>query len=356
MTDQNHDNNDLLGGIQMLSSQKKIRLSRALFLSFCSNIMCRLQAMKSVNQTLLGFLIGAMSFTSVSHAGMEPWGLGFQPSATTVMDGITDLHNLLLVVITLITIFVLALMIWVMWRYRASRGHQPARFSHNTTIEIVWTVVPVIILVIIAAPSFRELYRQDVVPEPDMTIKATGYQWYWGYDYLAEGNVSFDSIMIPEDELKPGQLRLLEVDNRLVLPADTTIKLLVTAEDVIHSFAMPAFGVKTDAVPGRMNETWFRVPADKAGVYYGQCSEICGVGHAYMPIAIEILPKDQFQSWLKEAEVKFARDDLSSQIKYANDDLPTQSAEHQMANIAPSAGHISQTEKTTQQNADIAAR
>ena len=292
----------------MLSSQKNIFFSSTQLLNKYSIIAYLKKATKLFCQSIFFFFITGMTLMSASHAGMEPWGLGFQPSATSTMDGITDLHNLLLLIITLITLFVLGLMIWAIWRYRAGRGHKPARFSHNTTIEIIWTVVPVIILVIIAAPSFRELYKQDVIPEADMTIKATGYQWYWGYDYLAAGNVSFDSMMIPEDELKPGQLRLLDVDNRLVLPADTTIKVLVTAEDVLHSFAMPAFGVKIDAVPGRMNETWFRVPENKAGVYYGQCSEICGVGHAYMPISIEILPKAEFASWLKNAEQQFARD------------------------------------------------
>jgi len=237
----------------------------------------------------------------------EPWQLGFLDSATPIMDRVTSFHNLLLWIITLITLFVLGLLIYVVWRFRESANPTPSRRSHHTLLEVVWTGVPVLILVIIAIPSFKLLYYNDVVPETEMTIKAIGRQWYWSYEYPDHGNFTFDAYMLTEDELEEGQPRLLVTDNKVVVPAETNIRLQVTASDVIHSWAMPAFGVKIDAVPGRLNEIWINV--EQPGIYYGQCSEICGVNHGFMPIMVEALPKEEFEAWAQKAQEEFARVD-----------------------------------------------
>jgi cytochrome c oxidase subunit 2 len=202
-----------------------------------------------------------------------------------------------------VVIFVFILLAYVCIRFHHKNNPVPSKFSHNVGIEILWTIVPCIILIIIAIPSFRILYYVDTVGKMDMTIKVVGRQWYWQYEYPDE-KIAFDSYMIPDDQLKAGQVRLLDVDNQLVLPVDTDIRVLVTAGDVIHSFAMPAFGMKIDAVPGRINETWVRIT--KPGQYYGQCSELCGVGHGFMPISLRVLSKEDYKIWLEEAKKKFA--------------------------------------------------
>ncbi|HZH27636.1 MAG TPA: cytochrome c oxidase subunit II [Azospirillaceae bacterium] len=230
----------------------------------------------------------------------EPWQLGLQAAASPVGHQVGAFHNLLLWIITGITLFVLALLVYVMVRFNANRNPNPDKTTHHTLIEVVWTVVPVLILVVIAIPSFRLLYFMEKAENPEMTVKVTGYQWYWGYEYPDQGGVSFTSNMIPDAELKPGQKRLLEVDNRMVVPVNTVVRLQTTAADVIHAFALPAFGVKKDAIPGRLNETWFK--AEREGVYYGQCSEICGINHGYMPIAIEVVSKPVFEAWVKRAQ------------------------------------------------------
>ncbi len=252
---------------------------------------------------LVGMVTGAWA------AKPEPWQMGFQPPASPVMEEIEYFHNELLVIITVITAFVLGLLLYVMWRFSEKRNPTPSKTTHNTVIEVVWTVVPVLILVYIAFKSFPLLYFTDVTPEPDMTIKAIGHQWFWSYEYPDNGNFTFDAYMIQDADIDPskGQIRLLSADNNVVVPIDTTIKVLLAAEDVIHAFAMPAFGVKEDAVPGRLNESWFK--ATKEGVYYGQCSELCGNGHAYMPIVIEVVSKAKFDEWVKEAQSKFAKVD-----------------------------------------------
>ena len=252
---------------------------------------------------LVGMVSGAWA------AKPEPWQMGFQPAASPVMEEIESFHDILLVIITVITVFVLGLLLYVMWRFSEKRNPTPSKTTHNTVIEIVWTVVPVLILVYIAFKSFPLLYFTDVTPEPDMTIKAVGHQWFWSYEYPDNGNFTFDAYMIQDADIDPskGQIRLLSADNNVVVPIDTTVKVLLAAEDVIHAFAMPAFGVKEDAVPGRLNETWFK--ATKEGVYYGQCSELCGNGHAYMPIVIEVVSKAKFDEWVKEAQSKFAKVD-----------------------------------------------
>ncbi|HYC04099.1 MAG TPA: cytochrome c oxidase subunit II [Azospirillaceae bacterium] len=247
--------------------------------------------------TLAGQASLALAQTPVIGAPREGQ-LGFQEAASPVMERLDSFHDLLVVIITGITLFVMGLLLYVMVRFNKRANPVPSKTTHHTLLEVAWTVIPVIILVVIAIPSFQVLYYGDKTKEAEMTIKVTGYQWYWGYEYPDHANIAFDSRMIEEKDLKPGQLRLLEVDNRLVLPVDTNIRILVTAADVIHAFAMPALGVKKDAVPGRLNETWTRIT--KEGVYYGQCSEICGTGHGYMPIAIEAVSKERFAQWVEQ--------------------------------------------------------
>ncbi len=243
----------------------------------------------------------------------EAWRLGLQEAATPVMEMATSFNNLLLVVITAIVVFVLGLMVYVMWRFSEKRNPVPSKTTHSTVIEVLWTAVPVLILVLLAVPSFRLLYFADAAVDADMTIKAIGRQWYWTYEYPDNGDFAFDSFIIPDDEIQEGQLRLLEVDNRMVVPVGAKVRLITTASDVLHAFAVPAFGVKIDAVPGRLNETWFQVT--KPGVYYGQCSELCGAGHGFMPVVVEAVPEAQFNAWVEEARVNFAA---------ADDNIPVQ--------------------------------
>jgi cytochrome c oxidase subunit II len=233
------------------------------------------------------------------------WGLGFQQPATPIMDRVTSFHNLLLWVIIFICVFVLVMLLVICFRFRETSNPQPSRRSHNTLLEIVWTAVPVLILVVIAVPSFKLLYYEDVIPETSMTLKATGYQWYWGYQYPDNGGIEFISNLVPEEDLKPGQLRLLQTDNVIVVPTETNIRLQVTGSDVLHSWAIPSFGIKIDAVPGRLNEGWFRV--ERSGTYYGQCSELCGTNHAFMPITLVAVPQAEFQQWLEKAKAEFAQ-------------------------------------------------
>jgi len=216
---------------------------------------------------------------------------------------------MLLIVIVLITLFVTALMAYVMIRFRASKNPVPSKLTHNTPIEVIWTVLPILILVFIAIPSFKLLYFEDRAADADMTIKVTGHQWYWEYEYPDHDELTFDSYMVADDELEPGQLRLLTVDNPVVVPVGATVRVLLTSpsDGVIHSWAVPALGVKTDTVPGRLNETWFKV--EKEGWYYGQCSELCGVNHGFMPVAIHAVSQADFDQWVEEAKEEFASAD-----------------------------------------------
>ena len=235
----------------------------------------------------------------------EPWGVNFQPSASTTMEQISSFNELLLVIISAVTVFVLALLLYVIWRFNEARNPVPSKTTHNTLLEVLWTGIPVIILVIVAVPSFKLLYYADRVEEAEVTIKAIGRQWYWSYEYPDHDNFTFDAYMIPDEDLEEGQPRLLATDNPVVLPVDTNIRILVTASDVLHNFAMPSMGLKLDGVPGRINETWVRIT--KEGVFYGQCSELCGTGHAYMPIEIHAVSKEAYAEWVEKAKVEFAR-------------------------------------------------
>ena len=252
-----------------------------------------------------GAALGATLTGSGAWAGEPtPWQMGLQPAATPLMQSIDSLHDILLVITTLITLFVLGLLLYVMWRFRESRNPTPTRTTHNTVVEVLWTVIPVVILVLIAIPSFKLLYYSDTIPEADLTVKAIGHQWYWSYEYPDHGDLTFDATILADDELKPGQPRLLSVDNRIVVPVDKVVRVQVTADDVLHAWAVPAFGVKVDGVPGRLNEVWFK--AERTGVYYGQCSELCGVNHGFMPIRVDVVSEQEFNAWISWAKKEFA--------------------------------------------------
>jgi cytochrome c oxidase subunit 2 len=230
----------------------------------------------------------------------QPWEMGMQRSFSPIKDRIIDLHDLVLAIITVITLFVAALLMWVVYRYNAQRNPTPSRTSHNTILEISWTVIPVLILVIIAIPSFRLIYYQDRTPDPDMTIKVTGHQWYWEYTYPDQGNFDIESRYVGDDDLKPGQLRLLDVDNQLVIPVNKKIRILTTSGDVIHSFFIPSFGVQRYAIPGRTIETWLE--ANQIGTFYGECNQICGLNHSQMPISVRAVSEADFKTWVDQAK------------------------------------------------------
>ena len=243
----------------------------------------------------------------------KDWQLGFQKAASKGMEDIVWFHDyMLLPIITAITVFVLFLLLYTCVRYRESKNKVASTTSHNTTIEVLWTLIPCLILIVMAVPSFKVLYSQDTIPKADVTIKAIGYQWYWGYEYPDE-NIIFDSYMVDEKDLKENQPRLLTVDNEVYVPVNKVIKVMITANDVLHAWALPSFGVKRDAIPGRINETWFK--ADKTGTYYGQCSELCGIKHAFMPITVNVVTENEYKMWLEEAKEKFAKEDLNNNIK-----------------------------------------
>ena len=253
------------------------------------------------------------------------WQMGMQPAASPVQQGIISLHNLVLVIITVITLFVGALLAYVIWRFSAEKNPNPSQTSHNTVLEVAWTVIPVLILVVIAIPSFRLVYYQDRTQEADMTLKVTGRQWYWEYTYTDADNLNFGSRPLDAKNVRWQQgIRLLDVDEPLVLPVGKNIRILTTSADVIHSFFVPALGVQRYAIPGRTIETWVRI--DRPGTFYGQCNQICGEDHANMPIAVRALPEAEFTAWLAEAKKKFA----------ANDTAPTQAA----AAPAPAQGSV----------------
>ncbi|MGJ4905712.1 cytochrome c oxidase subunit II [Bradyrhizobium sp. HKCCYLS2058] len=253
---------------------------------------------------LLGLAVTGVTLVSGGAAFAEtgqpaPWEVKLQEAATPVMENITWFHGLLLTIITIITLFVLALLIAVVVKFNARANPVPSRTTHNTLIEVAWTLIPVLILVMIAVPSFRLLFLELDVPKADMTIKATGKQWYWSYAYPDNGKFEFDSLLAQDK-----QPRLLAVDNEMVVPVNKVIRVQTTGADVIHSWAIPSFGVKIDAIPGRLNETWFK--ATKVGMYYGQCSELCGKDHAYMPIAVRVVSDQEFTAWVEDAKKKYA--------------------------------------------------
>ena len=264
--------------------------------------------LKKVFLTILMPLIFLIDYSYASEP--LPWQLGLQPPAGSIATMANDLHNLLLVVITAISLFVLFLLIYVCVKFRADKNPNPSKRTHNSVLEVLWTVIPVLILVAIAVPSFRLLYYLDKQIEPDMTIKVTGIQWYWNYEY-PDQNLGFDSYMISDEDLQPGQKRLLDVDNPLVLPEGSKVKVLIAGNDVLHSFFVPSLAVQEYTVPGKLNEVWMDIPKGEK-TYYGQCNQICGINHSYMPVVIKVLTKENYETWLKKARTEFALVEPSS--------------------------------------------
>jgi cytochrome c oxidase subunit 2 len=253
---------------------------------------------------LLGLAVAGVALVAGGAAFAElgqpaPWEYKLQESASPVMDNITSFHSFLSVLITVITLFVLVLLVTVVVKFNAKSNPVPSRTTHNTLIEVAWTLIPVLILVGIAVPSFRLLFQELDIPKADLTIKATGKQWYWSYAYPDNGKFEFDSLLAQDK-----QPRLLGVDNEMVVPVNKVVRIQTTGADVIHSFAIPAFGIKIDSIPGRLNETWFK--ATKLGMFYGQCSELCGKDHAFMPIAVRVVNDQEFAAWVESAKKKFA--------------------------------------------------
>jgi cytochrome c oxidase subunit 2 len=258
--------------------------------------------------TAFAAVIAAIFLIAPALAGSgqpSPWQLGFQQSATPVMDNIAWFHDFLLYVITAITLFVMVLLLIIIVRFNAKSNPVPSKTTHHTLLEVAWTVIPVVILLALVIPSFKLLFLQLNIPQADLTIKATGKQWFWTYTYPDHGKFEFDSLMIPDKDIKAGQVRLLSVDNEVVVPVNKVVRMQVIGADVIHAFAVPSFGIKIDAVPGRLNETWFK--AEREGVYYGQCSELCGKDHAFMPIAVRVVKDADFAAWVEQAKKKYAR-------------------------------------------------
>ena len=271
---------------------------------------------KSFGYIFSGVSILFILFLNIAQASEpKPWQMDLQEPAGIIATKATDLHNFLLVVITLISVFVLGLLVYVCIKFREKPNVKPSKTSHHTLIEIIWTVVPVLILVVIAVPSFKLLYLTEADKPVDMVVKVSGAQWYWNYEYPDE-DVAFDSYIIAEEDLKDNQKRMLDVDNPLVVPEGTRIKFLVTGNDVMHSFFVPSLALQVYSIAGRVNEIWTEIPMGKKK-YYGQCNQICGVNHAYMPIVIQALPDDEYKEWLKEAKVKFAKNTLEEINKYA---------------------------------------
>ena len=273
----------------------------------------------SLGNRLSGVAVTAWSVMFTGGAAVadqpEPWQTEFQPAASPVMERIAGFNDLMFVIISFILLLVLGLLVYVVWRFNAKRNPVPSKTTHNTLVEVLWTAIPTMILIVIAVPSFKLLYFMDRAQDAEMTIKAIGEQFNWAYEYPDHGDLTFDSVIACSTEEECAEaaeggdkpLRLLDTDNRVVLPVDTTIRILVTARDVLHAWAVPAFGIKVDAVPGRLNETWVRI--EREGVYYGQCSELCGTGHGFMPIAVEAVSKEAFADWLEKAKEEFASDD-----------------------------------------------
>lgn len=268
-------------------------------------------ARKTVAATLAGAtLLAGSAGAALAQTGQPvDWQIAMQTPVTATAQNMYSFHTALVWVITIITLFVGGLLLVVIFRYNERKNPTPSKTSHNTMIEVAWTVIPILILVGIAIPSFRILREQLIIPEPEVIVKATGHSWYWSYEYASDqGGFVFDSLMLEDDEAAAAGLpRLLAVDEEVVVPVNRVVKLQVTSADVLHAFALPSFGLKIDAVPGRLNETWFR--AEREGVYYGQCSELCGSRHAFMPIAIRVVSDEAYAAWLAEAQSRFARID-----------------------------------------------
>ncbi len=266
-----------------------------------------------LKKTLSGLLAAFAAVPAMAQEGLEvvgqpiPGGIGFQPAATELMRDIRWLDGMLNIIITVITLFVTALIIYCIVRYSRKANPTPGTFTHNSPIEVAWTVIPIVVLVFIGAFSLPILFKQQEIPKADITIKVTGYQWYWGYEYV-DHEFGFDSFMLAKEELADSgyapEQYLLATDTAVVVPVGKTVVMNVTGADVIHSWTIPAFGVKQDAVPGRIAQLWFA--AEKEGIYFGQCSELCGKDHAYMPITVKVVSEAAYEQWLNGAIEEYA--------------------------------------------------
>ena len=253
------------------------------------------------------FLLCSLAFAEVGLS--ENWQLSFQEPATDLMSDIISFHSYILMpIITGISILVLFLLLYIAFRFNSSKNQVASTTTHNAVVEILWTVIPVVLLIIIAIPSFRLLYVSETIPKADLTIKAIGNQWYWSYEYPDYGDIVFDANMLNDDELSDPKLRLLETDTQIVVPINKVVKLQITSNDVLHAWTIPAFGVKMDAVPGRLNETWFK--ANREGIFYGQCSELCGPKHAFMPINVKVVSQTDFEDWINFAKEEYASNNI----------------------------------------------
>ena len=270
--------------------------------------------------TVLATFITAIGTVHAQQDGLysaKPGQLGFMEAASPIMEETVALHDLLMWIISAITLFVFFALAYIIVKFNAKANPVASKTTHNTLLEIVWTAIPILILVVISIPSFRLLYNQDVIPEADVTIKAIGNQWYWSYEYLDYEEIAFDAIMLEEgDDGYSDHPRLLGTDERIVVPVNKVIRVQVTANDVIHAWTIPAFGAKIDAVPGKLNETWFK--ATKEGLYYGQCSELCGIRHGFMPIMVDVVSDAEYEAWLEEAKAKYASNDAPRLQQYAS--------------------------------------
>jgi len=276
--------------------------------------------MRRVLSVLCGGLIGTLAAMPAWAQTPQPWQLGFQPAGSPTQAAIEGLHSLVLWLMAFVTLFVAFLLLYVVWRYRASKNPVPSRISHHTALEVAWTVIPVLVLVAIAIPSFRLIYFEDRTTAADLTIKVTGHQWYWEFTYPDQGGIDFSSYMIKDEDLQPGQLRHLEVDNRVVVPVGKNVRILTTSADVIHSFFIPSLGVQRYAIPGRTIETWVRV--DKPGVYYGECNQICGTNHSVMPISVQAMTDQDFAAWVDDAKKKYAAAEVPASVETAERTAP----------------------------------
>ncbi len=264
--------------------------------------------MKLFFSIILGIcLFGSLAFAELGLS--ENWQLNFQEPATDLMSDIISFHSYILMpIITGISILVLFLLLYIAFRFNSSRNQVASTTTHNTVVEILWTVIPVVLLIVIAIPSFRLLYVSETIPKADLTIKAIGNQWYWSYEYPDYGDIVFDANMLNDDELSDPKLRLLETDTQIVVPVNKVVKLQITSNDVLHAWTIPAFGVKMDAVPGKLNETWFK--ANQEGLFYGQCSELCGPKHAFMPINVKVVSEKEFEDWIGFAKEEYASSNI----------------------------------------------
>jgi cytochrome c oxidase subunit II len=270
-------------------------------------VFSRLAGIAATTAALLASLVACLGGTALADGAPTDWQIGMQQAVTPVMEDITSFHNFLLWVIAFIAGFVLILLLIIIVRFNARANPTPSRTTHNTVLEVLWTIVPVLILTVIAVPSFRLLFVELDVPKPDLTVKVTGKQWFWSYAYPDNGNFEFDSLMVQDKDLKPGQPRLFTVNNEMVVPVNEVVHVLVTGADVIHSFNVPAFGIRIDAIPGRINDTWFKATVE--GLYYGECSELCGKDHSFMPIAVHVVSQADFNSWATQAKKQYSADE-----------------------------------------------